>query len=124
MHSVAGEDEQDDSESSADRAARFGERLDALLADGRTVEMCGLAAAAFARRADAADVPEVAALVSALPDAVLTARPRVRPADRSVSEPEWCQGWPDPHRNGMRSQAPCDYSDTCPKPGCQHATIG
>src|SRR3978361_185403 len=77
MHSVADDDEQDGTESSADRAARFGERLDALLADGRTVEMWDLVAAAFARRADAADVPEVAALVSALPDSVLTARPRV-----------------------------------------------
>jgi DNA-binding SARP family transcriptional activator len=77
MQSVAGDDEQDDTESAASRAARFGERLDALLADGRMAEMCDLVAVAFARRADAADVPEVAALVSALPDAVLTARPRV-----------------------------------------------
>ena len=60
MHSAAGDDEQDDTESSANRAARFGERLDALLADGRTAEMCDLVASAFAQRADAADVPEVA----------------------------------------------------------------
>ncbi|HEY2273845.1 MAG TPA: BTAD domain-containing putative transcriptional regulator, partial [Jatrophihabitantaceae bacterium] len=71
----AAEDELPDD--AATRAARFGERLDALLEAGHTEEMCDVIATAFARRADAADVPEVAALVSALPDSVLTNRPRV-----------------------------------------------
>ncbi|MEO9139939.1 MAG: BTAD domain-containing putative transcriptional regulator [Jatrophihabitans sp.] len=61
----------------AERAAALGTRLDALLATDAIGDMCDLVVVAFTERSDAGDLPEIAALVSALPDTDLAAHPSV-----------------------------------------------
>ncbi|MET3808043.1 DNA-binding SARP family transcriptional activator [Nakamurella sp. UYEF19] len=59
------------------RAIALGAQVDALLAAGEDRALCQLVAVAFAERSDAGDLPEVAALISALSDEVLAAYPKV-----------------------------------------------
>ena len=59
------------------RAIALGSQLDELLAAGDDRAVCQLVAVAFAERTDAGDLPEIAALISALPEQSLTHYPKV-----------------------------------------------